>query len=340
MGELLIESIQFQNLKALRDTTLPLAPFTLLLGPNGSGKSTVLQALQAFQEPAQINPAESLSVGVEPTDNPVISVALHWAQPFQGYCTHLNWPRHGGPGRGFDLPNGNIAKPLNITVVNDWLNRVRVYSLDAKAIAQPVQLQPGLQLTPNGSGLSVVLELLRDDEPERFEALNKEVARWLPEYDRIILHTPAPGQKAFSLRTRKGGHKIPAAQLSQGTLLALAVLTLAYLPTPPSLVALEEPDRGIHPRLLRDLRDALYRLSYPKSCGETRPPVQVLVTTHSPYMLDLYREHPEEVVLAQKEGLNVQFQRLSDIPNFEEILGDSPLSEVWYSGVLGGVPTS
>jgi hypothetical protein len=67
--------------------------------------------------------------------------------------------------------------------------------------------------------------------------------------------------------------------------------------------------------------------------------VQVLVTTHSPYLLDLYRDHPEEIVLAKKVGLNVQFERLSERPHFAEILGDAPLSEVWYSGILGGVPS-
>ena len=49
----MIESIEFTNFKALRQTMLPLAPFTLLLGPNGSGKTTVLQrykTLQSFPE--------------------------------------------------------------------------------------------------------------------------------------------------------------------------------------------------------------------------------------------------------------------------------------------------
>ena len=89
--------------------------------------------------------------------------------------------------------------------------------------------------------------------------------------------------------------------------------------------------------MLRHLQDALYRLSYLETCGEKRPPIQVIATTHSPYLLDLYREHPEEVVLAQKEGLEVEMNRLTDIEHYEEILGEAPFSEVWYSGVLGGV---
>ncbi|PYT10092.1 MAG: ATPase, partial [Acidobacteria bacterium] len=96
---------------------------------------------------------------------------------------------------------------------------------------------------------------------------------------------------------REGHFQIPATELSQGTLLALAILTLTYIPNPPSIVCLEEPDRGIHPRLLRDVRDALYRLSYPENYGERRDPVQVIATTHSPYLLDLFKDHPEEVVI-------------------------------------------
>jgi predicted ATPase len=116
------------------------------------------------------------------------------------------------------------------------------------------------------------------------------------------------------------------------------MLTLAHLPNPPSLIGLEEPDRGIHPRLLRDVRDALYRLAYPESFGESRPAVQVIATTQSPYFLDLFREHPEGIVIAEKEGLEAKFVPLASHPHIEEILADGQLGEVWYSGVLGGVP--
>lgn len=106
------------------------------------------------------------------------------------------------------------------------------------------------------------------------------------------------------------------------------------------MVCLEEPDRGIHPRLYREIQDALYRLAYPASYELNRKPVQVLVTTHSPYLLDLHREHPEEVVIAQKNGTSATFQKLTDREDIEELLSEASLGELWYSGVLGGVPVS
>ncbi len=85
------------------------------------------------------------------------------------------------------------------------------------------------------------------------------------------------------------------------------------------------------------MQDALYRLAYPENYGHEREPVQVIATTHSPVMLDLYREHPEEIVIANKVGNDVKFERLVDQPNIQEILGEGSLGEIWYSGILGGV---
>jgi predicted ATPase len=236
----------------------------------------------------------------------------------------------------FSYENAAQVQGQHALLARRWLGRVRTYALDFFAIAQPVAVNSGAILQTNGAGLAAVLDDMKDNHPEKWELLLAEMRQWLPEYDQILFDKPQQGQKGIVLRTRKGGHRIPAKDLSQGTLIALALLTLAYLPEPPSLVGLEEIDRGLHPRLLRHLQDALYRLSYPESCGEKRPPIQVIATTHSPYLLDLYREHPEEVVLAEKKGLEVEMKRLSDIEHYQDILGHSPLSEVWYSGVLGG----
>ncbi len=332
----MFDSIQFQNFKVLRNATLPLAPFTLIVGPNGSGKSTALQALEAFTPTAQANFEKFVTAGLEVTDRRIVQITFQWSDPYEKVVTAARWLRDGRsslnhirPSTGQELPGG---------LLNSLLSGIRVYALDASAIIQPVELKPDIKFSPNGHNLAGVMDSLRDKEPERFEALNDEIGRWLPEFDRILFETPQTGHRAFLLRTRNGHHAIPARDLSQGTVLALAILTLAYLPDPPPLIGIEEPERGVHPRLLRNIQTALYRLSYPEQFGEERQPVQVIATTHSPYFLDLYKDHPEEIVIAQKTADGAAFQRLSDQPHIMEVLDDAPLGEVWYSGILGGVP--
>jgi predicted ATPase len=340
----MIEFVQFRNFRVLRDTTLPLSRFTLLLGLNGSGKSTALQALEAVQRRlsgsggwARIE--QVITTGVAISDATQVEVLLRWSAPYAGMATQVIWSQS-FPKSTVNYVNseGEGPSPQDGGPLSAMLAGIRVYSLDATQIAAGVRLVPSMELGRGGAHLAGVLDRLRDDAPERFKALNEEWGRWLPEFDQILFDTVGEGVRAIRLRTRQGHYAIPASDLSQGTLLALAILTLAYLPNPPTMVCFEEPDRGIHPRLLRDVQDALYQLSYPESFGETRPPVQVLATTHSPYFLDLYRDHPEEVVIASRIGQEARFERLSDRRDLEEILGDAPLSEVWYSGILGGVP--
>ena len=333
----MIESIEFKNFKVLRDTKLPLSRFTLIVGPNGSGKTTAMQALQemrmAWESVNTSNIKRIITVGIDPMSNPV-SIAVNWGEPFRGVQTIKTW----------SMKQSEVTHQYyggrrpNTSGLDRALAAIQVYSLDPQAIAGRTKLEPNMVLESSGASLAGVLDRLRDNAPERFELLNEELNRWLPEYDRILFDTPGTGLRSILLRTRKGHYRIPPVDLSQGTLVALALLTLAYIPDPPPIICIEEPDRGIHPRLLRNVQDALYRLSHPESGNEAREPIQVIATTHSPYLLDLYRDHPEEIVLAQKVGLEARFERLSDQDNIDEILEGARLGDLWYSGILGGVP--
>ena len=331
----MLKSVQFKNYKALEDTKLPLGRFTLIVGPNGSGKSTALTGITSarggngdFKDLVTASHRDS-------TDAQVI-VQLNWADPYEGAVWRVVWERD----KNTQIENNPTETTREARRdLSNQLSRIRVFSLDANSIAAPVTLEPHMELNGQGGGLAGVLDRLRDHEPERFEDLNRELGEWLPEFNRILFQVPSDGNRSFSLRIRNTGHEIRATDLSDGTLFALVLLTLSYLPDPPPIIGLEDPDQGIHPRLLRRVQDAIYRLAYPENFGDSREPVQVIATTHSPYFLDLFKDHPEEVVIAEKTQHGVQFQRLSDLPNVSEILADAPLGHVWYTGILGGVPT-
>lgn len=324
----MIEFLRFTNFRVLRNAELRLGRYNLIVGPNGSGKSTLFEGLRLLAGQSFTPSDEFRSTGFPRGAG--VGLTAEWKGAQIGYSA-VNGPR-------FE----RIANLSSVVEQEAWdvIGRTRIFSLDAEKIAAPVQLRPAMQLEADGSGLAGVLDRVRDEFPETFERLNEEISRLMPEFDRILFDTTGEGTRAFALRMREGQHKIRATELSHGVLLAVALLTLSYLPKPPSIIGLEEPDRGIHPRLYRDVQDALYRLSYPESFGMQRKPVQVIVTTHSPFMLDLHRNHPEEIVIAEKTDEGAQFHRLSDRPELMEVLDGVSLAEAWYSGILGGVPAA
>ena len=121
-----------------------------------------------------------------------------------------------------------------------------------------------------------------------------------------------------------GGHRITASQASDGTLLVLAYLTLLYLPKDhaPRLLLIEEPENGIHPQRLQDVLGILRELV------EEQDHTQVVLTTHSPYVVDLFK--PEEVTLCRKEeDGSVSVHTLSESDTVREQLDVFTLGEIW-----------
>jgi len=339
-----ISSVAFRNFKALREARVELRPFNLIVGPNGSGKTSLIQALLRLRTLARLHAAPAGAVEVPNAER--ASLEFRFASPHECAFARLSCVEQLVCDQ---IEIGGVGEAERVSVIRE-IEGIRAYLFDHYAMAEPSAAAKAdvLELAQNGGNLAAVLAALRESYPENFAQLEAELRQIVPEFAAIEISQSgaAEGSKAVSigLRLRGGGgasvsgEVVTADNLSQGTLYLLAVLFLVFQPKPPSVVCIEEIDRGMHPRWLRALRDLLYRLSYPRDFGETREPVQVLATTHSPYLLDLFKDHPEEIIISQKHGLSAHFERLSDRADLGSLLGEASLGDLWFSGILGGVP--
>ncbi len=329
----MIASVAFRNFKALRNTSLNILPFNLVIGANGSGKTSLIQAMLRLRTLARLplgQNEESLPGAAE--------ISFRFNAPHDGLEAVMSCVSDTSCDllQVVPLPAGQGT--------DDWsglrerLLGIRAYLLDHYAMAVPVLRGESTELSGNGSNLAAVLAVRCEKTSADYALFQAEALRLFPEYDQFELVTGGDNLVRFRLRLTDTATWVDADGLSQGTLYTLALLALAYDPQPPDMVCIEEVDRGLHPRLLREVRDVLYRLSHPEASGLTRRPVQVIVTTHSPYLLDLYRDHPEEVVIAEKEGRVASFSRLADREDLGELLQEGSLGDLWFSGILGGVP--
>lgn len=333
----MISAVHFRNFKALRSAAVQLGPFNLFIGPNGSGKTSLIQALLRLRTLSGLPVVHAHELAGQRPDGPQIE--FHFAPPFQDVRVTL--------GCNSDELVCNLLMvdhPPGLAGEGQWaelrarLQRIRAYLFDHYAMAVPAKRADGAELTSNAGNLSAVLALRREQAPAAWTALVADFCRILPEYSGIDFRDTGDGRVELTAILAGGHEPIAADSLSQGTLYLLAILTLAHAPAPPSIVCVEEADRGIHPRMLREVRDALYRLSHPQDAGLERGSAQVITTTHSPYLLDLFKDHPEEVVLAHKHGQTASFTRLSERTDLLELMKETHLGDLWYTGVLGGVP--
>ena len=334
----MIAAVHFRNFKALRSAAVRLEPFNLFIGPSGSGKTSLITALLQLRTLSALPVVHAPEIKKPARSGPQIE--FHFNPPFNHVRVTLSCRS--------DESACNLLvvdHPPGIVGVGLWgdlrtqLQSIRSFLFDHTAMPAPARRAEGEELSSSGGNLAAVLAVRREKSPAAMARLEAEFCRIMPEFGGLDFCEVGQGKFELLARLADRSEILSADKLSQGTLYLLAILALAHAPEPPGLVCIEEVDRGVHPRLLREVRDALYRLSYPPSDnGEARAPTQVIATTHSPYLLDLFKEHPEEVVLANKQGNAATFVRLSERTDLRDMMRETNLGDLWYSGILGGVP--
>jgi predicted ATPase len=112
---------------------------------------------------------------------------------------------------------------------------------------------------------------------------------------------------------------IPATRLSDGILKYLALLCVLLHPSPPPIVCIEEPELGLHPDILPAIGELLIAAS--ERC-------QLVVTTHSPVLIDSLSNDPEFVLVSEKERGMTTIERL-DKKEMAVWLETYTLGELW-----------
>lgn len=228
----------------------------------------------------------------------------------------------------------------HVVAVADELSAWRFFHFDPEALREPSPAMDILELEPSGRGLSGFYDTLDKSESPLFEsaerALNK---RGISEAQNIRVLDTGDRRRLLAI-VRQDGREFTARVLSDGTLRFLALLALAYAPRPPSLVCFEEPENGVHPGRLPFIVDTLRSITERRAEGGRRS--QVLVNSHSPYLVDLLDPNEMLVASLDSEGrthfASVTEDLFRNRPALKELLesGERTLGEAWSEGWLDG----
>ncbi len=209
-----------------------------------------------------------------------------------------------------------------------------VWHMDPTIMSTPSPVTPTTKIGPRGEHAAAVLDHLRDLDPKKYESLQAELRRCAPELERVVARA-VPGSNGVKeiVFVEKGGAQLPCSQVSDGLRFLLFFLLILHSPEVPRTMAFEDIEHGLHPRRIKDVVGFLRQLSR----GPDQP--QVLLTTHSPLVLDEFRDCPEQVVVVERgAGGATTCTPLPDRLATLQGANDATLGDLWFSGVLGGVP--
>ena len=183
--------------------------------------------------------------------------------------------------------------------VFDALTSMGFYNLNPKLMRDPQKPQEGRLLKPAGENIASVIGHLERVAPERRDLIKMYLQTVVPMVHGFKRKQIGP-LETLEFRQEMAGAKhpwhFPAQNMSDGTLRALGVLTALFQGNrdyAPLVAGIEEPETALHPAASAALREALTKAS---------EDTQVIVTSHSPDLLDDRTIAPEHFLAVVSEG--------------------------------------
>lgn len=210
--------------------------------------------------------------------------------------------------KGNTTPEGRFDVLPTIARILEW----QFVTLNPYSMGNPRSQQRtsgDIRLENDGSNIAEYLLDIRRRDQDAFDGIIETLQYVLPYASDLQPTLTSELERAVYLRMSEADYKIPGWLLSSGTLRILALLALFRHPEPPPLIVVEEIENGLDPRTIHLIVEELRNLI---ETGLT----QVIITTHSPYLLDLLAL--SQIVLVERVDGQPTFFRPSDQQSLEE----------------------
>jgi predicted ATPase len=303
-----LTELNVRNFRSFPEATLPLRTVTVLYGANGSGKSTLLDALNMLSSfvtgarASGIFPGGVFSLHRQRQDREVPLVqfaAVHETSPGNLLLNErIEYSATFQAGRLAGVSGHERLSVDGELILESTSEETQLGSLDGEnadaatwvtsshRFARRYRLDPQEMrqrshavrfISPRGGGLPSSLDYMREEHPEQYERMMQSFLALHPDIGEVEVVQAGNGDLEINY-TNLAGRDLSGAFLSDGQVLSLGSLFLAFHPSAPKIMMMDEPEVGLSPVLTQRLLSAM--------CGalvdEGR---QLLATTHSPYVL-------------------------------------------------------
>ncbi|MBD2442278.1 AAA family ATPase [Dolichospermum sp. FACHB-1091] len=362
----MLEKLILHNFKSHKSTELNFDNSRLhgLVGKNSAGKTTVLQALHnlsrlaasPFKNIFQYDKSPEFLTTMGERNMSVTASGFWGYKNRQNWQSAYNWKQENNdywhPTASWKINGKENALEGWLSSLSDSPDAIRkslrhtVYlKLIASNLAKAAYSE---EITPrvefDGSLLAPTLDFLRDEAPDKFQLIEEKLSRIVPNVRKVgIKRAKVPvirkrlievdGKSISYEETQEmtgqevvldmnTGERIPAHAISEGTMLTLGLLTVLMNPNQPNLVLLDDVEQGLHPQAQRELMTVF------KEIIAENPNLQIIFSTHSPYIIDALTPSQVHILNNSKSGFTMS-KRLDEHPDVEWAKETLTTGEFW-----------
>lgn len=190
-------------------------------------------------------------------------------------------------------------------------------------LRRPCEYSTDTRLVRHGENLVHLLNYLRNEHGSSYDNIEKALREVNPAYQSIEFRNFG-SQLLLSIREKNLERTISSLHISDGTLRFLLLMSVFLNPQRGDLIALDEPEGGLHPDMISVLTENM------KQAAQAS---QIILATHSPLLLNQF--DLEDVIVFEKDQDNTSIVKYFTEEDFPDWEGEFLPGQMWVNGKIG-----